>query len=137
MKQDETRVYLWFMNYGEDATGVTRLIGMKPTSIGIPGQPNAQFPKMIHRVHKWQLYSPLDSSAHIERHFEALLHLIESHKEAIKAATELWSSGLNAAVYYHQDFTPGIHLSAKTLKLVADMNLSIDLDLYFLPNENG
>ncbi len=136
MKQDETHVYLWFMNYGDDAAVVTRLLGIEPTFIGVPDQPNARFPKMTHRIHKWQLCGPLDSSFHIEQHLAALLHLLEPHSEAIKAASKLWNGGINAAIYY-QDSTPGIHLSAKTLELVAHMNLSIDLDLYFLQDENG
>lgn len=135
MKQDETRVYLWFIDYGEEASIVTQLVGIEPTLIGVPGQPNAQFPQITHRVHKWEFYSPLDLSAHIDQHFAALLHLLEPHAEAIKTATQRWKGGLNAAVYYYQDVTPGIHLPARLIKVVASMNLSIDLDLYFLKDE--
>ena len=132
MKVDETLVYLWFMDYGEDASIVTRAVGLEPTYVCVPGQPNAQTSKMIHRVHKWEFYSPLPTSAHIDEHFEALLKLLEPRAPAINKAACRWSAGLNAAVIYYQDFTPGIHFSADSLRVIASLNLPIDLDLYFL-----
>ena len=118
------------MDYGDDAAVVTSLVGLEPTFVCIPGQTNPLFPKMTHRVHKWKLYSPLDFSAHIDDHFEALLRLLEPRAQAIRAASELWTSGLNAAVDY-QDWTHGIHFSADVLEMATRMNLPIDLDLYF------
>ena len=136
MKTDETRVYLWFTNYGDDAAIVTRAIGLQPTLVCVPGKTHALFPKMTYKAHKWELSSPLGLSAHIDEHFEVLLRLIESHAEAIRVATQLWTGGINAAVYY-QNWTPGIHFSAALLKIAARMNLSIDLDLYFLGDTNA
>lgn len=134
-KKDDTRVYLWVADYGEDASVVTQLIGLEPTQIKVPGQPNPNFPKMINRRHFWELYSPLPSTAHIDEHFEALLQLLEPHAANIRRATEIYKAGINSAVYYYEDFSPGIHLIENTVKVIASMNLSVDFDLYFFDNE--
>ncbi len=135
MKSDETRVYLWVTNFGEDASVVTQLIGLEPTFIKRAGQPNQQFPKTLNRIHCWELGSPLPPTAHINAHIDALLELLEPHAAGVKAIAELFEAGINAVVYYYEDFTPGIHLSAHAINRMAAMNLSVDFDLYFLGAE--
>ncbi len=130
MKTDQTRVYLWFLNYGNDASIVTEKVGLQPTFICVPDS------KKIYKVHKWKLYSPLDLSAHIDDHFKALLRLLEPRAESIRAATNLWTGGINVAIDY-EDWTLGIHFSVDVLATVASMNLPIDLDLYFYGEQNA
>jgi hypothetical protein len=131
MKADETRIYLWVTDYGQDASVVTQLIGVEPTYIKSLGQPNPQFPKMTCRMHSWEFHSPLPLLAHVNEHFEALLQLLEPHAIRIEAASRKYKAGINVMLEYREDFTPGFHLSEEIIKTVASMNLSIDFDLYF------
>lgn len=132
MKSDKTHVYLWVTNFGQDAAVVTELIGLEPSYIEIPGQPRPHPSKMVGRRHCWELHSPLPLTAHIDDHFDALLHLLEPHAAAISNVSTVFKAGINAAVYYYKDFQPGIHLSAHAVKVLAAMNLSVDFDLYFI-----
>lgn len=131
-KQDTTGVYLWVMDYGEDASVVTKLLGLEPTRICIPGQPGSPTSRVPSRHHGWEFNSPLPLTAHIDEHLEALLQVLEPHAEAIRAASEKFKVGINSYVYYYVDWQPGIHLTERSVRLLADMNLSVDFDLYYL-----
>ena len=131
-REDETRVYLWVTDFGPDASIVTKSIGLEPTYVQIAGRPNAQFPKMTNRIHCWEFHSPLSLDSHIDEHFDALLQLLEPHAAAIKTASLTFRAGINSAVYYYENFTPGIHLSEHAVKVIASMNISVDFDLYFI-----
>ncbi len=132
MKKDDTRVYLWVSDFGEDASVVTKTIGLEPTHIKVAGEPNPKYPKMINRGNSWELHSSLPSSAHIDEHIEALLRVLEPHATAVKAVSETFNVGISTAVYYYEDYTPGIHLTEHAISALASMGLSMDFDLYFL-----
>lgn len=96
---------------------VTHKTGLKPTKI---------------KDQVWELHSPLPRTAHIDDHLSALLEVLEPKAATIQEISNELDAGVNAAIYYYQDFTPGIHLPAKSIDLLGKMNLSIDFDLYFL-----
>lgn len=128
--QDDTRVYLWVKDFGNNADIVTKIIGIEPTYIHIQGQQNPQFPRLTNRIHSWQLQSPLSRLSHIDEHFDSLMQLLESRMAAVKNISTMFNAGINCTVNY-KDWTPGIHLSKYVIRFAAEMNLSIDFDLYF------
>ncbi len=134
MRKDETRAYLWVSGFGEDASIVTKMIGLEPTHIKVAGQPNPKHPKAAYRWHSWELHSSLPSSAHVDEQIEDLLRVLEPHAAAIKTASATFKAGISVAIYYYGDFMPGIHLSEHAINVIARMSLSIDFDLYFLKN---
>jgi len=136
MNKDETRVYFWVQDFGEDASVVTELIDIEPTFIKLAGQPNPEFPKTTVRWNSWQISSSLPSHAHVNNHLESLVKTLQPRTDAIKTASNMYRAGINCVMYYYEDFTPGIHISEDIIQKISSMNISIDIDLYFLQSKD-
>jgi hypothetical protein len=85
---------------------------------------------------RWSFQSPLPLEAHVEKHFEALLPLLEPHAASIRECAAEFSVELCCAIYHHH-CTGGIHLSAEILTRITALGIPLDLDLYFLGDDSN
>ena len=133
---DDSRTYLDIFAFGNDPAVVTNLTGLEPTQAYAEGDLHAlpdgcQIPR---RESAWRLESPLPRTAHVDDQIEALLGLIEPHADAVREAAARFEAGICCAIYY-ADFTPGIHLNEHVVQRIGALGLSVDFDLYFLPEQ--
>ncbi len=131
-RADESHVCLWVSDFGDDPGVVTEALGIAPTSAWAEGDPLPGGPAIRRTSSVWMLQSPLPLQAHVDDHIEALIPLLEPLKERIRDCAGRFSTGIGCAIYYYQDFTPGIHFSQEAVQRIAALGLDIDLDLYFL-----
>jgi len=128
---DKSHVFLKVVGFGDDPSVVTARIGLSPTPAWRIGDPMPSHSTATRNHSRWSFHSPLPLEAHVEKHLEALLPLLEPHAARIQECAAEFSVELCCAVYY-EDFTPGIHLSPQILQRIADLGIPLDLDLYFL-----
>lgn len=132
---DKTFVWFGAHDYKIEAAVVTQLMGLEPTKVRVAGEtfktPKMTSAKLIKR-NLWKFDSQLTTSAHVEEHLEALLALLEARADALEKLATVYEAELEigGAIYY-EDWTPGIHLSRELTRRLAQLGLSLDLDLYF------
>ena len=131
-RADESHVSLCVFGFGDDPGVVTSVLGIAPTTAWAKGDPLPRHPKARRTHSRWTLQSPLPLQAHVDDHIEALLSLLEPLTERIRDCAERFPTEFGCAIYYYQDFTPGIHFSEQAVQRTAALGLAIDLDLYFL-----
>ena len=132
--EDESHVFLAVSDFGTDASVVTSLLGVAPTSVWLTGDPLPKHPTARRTHSLWSLHSPLPLRAHANDHFEALLTLLAPYAARIRECGARFSTQLSCAIYY-RDFSPGIHISASVIQRIAALDIPLDFDLYFLGDE--
>ena len=130
---DKSHVFLKILDFGDDPSVVTSLVGLSPTSAWVRGDPMPPHPTATRNHSRWSYYSPLPLETHAEKHLEALLPLIEPHATAIRQCAADFSVEICCAIYY-EDFSQGIHFPADILRRITALGIPLDLDLYFLGN---
>jgi len=117
---------------------ITQALGIKPMKIYTKGQKaNPNF-GLISRRNRWIIGNGLDKYASFEEHMNALLDIIESKKTLFKPFCEKYYCEFSCAIYVYYDngeSTPSIHFNSRYNKLIRELNIEFDLDLYCFSNE--
>lgn len=129
---DRIDVYLSISDFEPAApSDVTALLGMEPTAAWkkderVPGAPRARRPTSA-----WRLQSPLPRTAAFEDQLRALLDILETKADNVRAAARRYGAQITCAAYFH-GVNPGFGLSASDLARIAALGLAMDFDLYCL-----
>ena len=108
---------------------ISRFTGLKPTSIWLKGQ---LVPKTsLYRKHNgWRLKSPLSVESTLADHVNYLLTAVEPFSEKLKEFTSRCSLLLTCAVYFYEEM-PELYMDQQTITRLANLNLGLDIDLYY------
>ena len=131
MAPDRTHVRFGVFDFGPDAAVVTSMLGLQPTKAWNVGDPLPGRPDRARTHSRWEIASPLPTSAALEDQLDALLDYLEAHREAVTRAREQFGVGILCAVYTEHP-NPGLHLTEATLSRLSSLGLSFDFDLYCL-----
>jgi len=137
MNTPKDEMYLTFVIQGfeESPSDFSRKIGIEPTEAYAKGEKASmgQYETTV-RDSIWKLKSPLRPDADENEQLASILEKLTPHRDKIVAATK----GLPVIVFsfgiYYQDSQPEIWLKSELVKQVADLNASLDFDMYFLGN---
>ena len=124
----DTYAYFFVRDFDCDTTDITRLLGFNPTE---SHNKNAPLPSgRPLKSASWKRVSDLPrDTVFVSEHVEALLPLLENHRDSIANAAAKYCAGLQCVGYYTAAH-PGFHMDSDLIRRVAALNLSIDFDLY-------
>jgi hypothetical protein len=138
MRKNE--IYLSFGIFDfEDITHdeITNLLGIEPSHVRIKGYPknpkNIDGPLITNNL--WRMSSGLDKYTDFDEQLNAILYTIESKIDLFKTLCEKYPCELSCAIYIHFDngeSTPWVHLDSRYNKLIKELNIEFDVDLYVL-----
>jgi len=137
----KNEVFLDFCIWGfEDITPeqITQALGMQPTKVYIKGQKKNPKFAAVAKQNGWRMNSGLDKHASFEDQMMSILDIIEPRIDLFRPFCEKYYCEIVCAVnvYYDNDeSTPSIHLDARYNRLIKELNLEFDVDLYCLPND--
>ncbi len=127
----ETYAYFWISG-AFSASDITADIGISPTETHEQGEPMRYRPGKTREESVWEVHSPLPrDEIFMVAHISALLELLEPKKKVIKTLQSKYETGINCVGYY-TDAHPGFHMEAKIIQKLAELNVSVDFDLYCL-----
>jgi hypothetical protein len=134
---DRYHVHFQVAEFGSVAE-VSGLMGIEPTKAWAKGDPMPRpgrppFPRPFSR---WELAAPAEPTAEFEDQLEALLTLLEANASGIAKVMQLYPCFISCVTGY-EHFNPGFQLSTGHLMRIAQLGLSMDFDLYFLPPESN
>lgn len=118
---------------------ITQTLGLKPIKCYVKGQkrnPKNHNSPLI-KKNSWIIDSGLNKYSTFEDQMDSLLCTIESRIELFKPFCEKYYCELSCALFVYVDngeSTPWVHLGTKYNKLLKDLNIEFDLDLYTFPN---
>lgn len=107
--------------------GSTKLIG-----------PEGRPVKIVSARNMWTIKSDLESEVEVEEHLDRVFAILAPYKESIKALlSNTDAKTMFRCTLYYREFSQGIQLSNKQLDTMAELGAILDLDIYFLGDENG
>jgi hypothetical protein len=126
----------------EDVTHeeITQRLGIVPTRIYVKGQRIDPKFSRISKKNGWRMSSGLDKYASFADQMKAMLDIIEFKIDLFRPFCEKYYCEFSCAVYIRYDngeSTPWVHLDARYNRLVKELNIEFDVDLYCLPNIEG
>lgn len=118
---------------------ITEMLGITPSRVYIKGQPmNRNFSARLAKKNGWRMGSTLEKYASFEEQLNNLLDILESKIQILKPICEKYYCEFSCAIfirYNNDESTPWVHLNERYNKLIRELNIEFDIDLYCLPNE--
>ena len=137
----ETYAYLWIEGFQCDPSEITALMHLDPSETRkagdlIQGRFERTGQKHYWPKSSWKFRSslPLDETFQ-HSHIENILDVIELRSEVLRDLQVTCDTGINCVGYYWNT-NPGFHLTVDLIRRCASLCLSVDFDLYNLPEEN-
>ena len=133
------RIYLNLAIEGfEDIThdDISRTLGMNPFKIYVKGE--KRYSTVIWPENRWIMASPLDEYSSFEDQMNATLDIIEPKIDLFKPLCEKYCCQFMCAIYLRYDngeSMPWVNLGSRYNKLIREINIGFDFDLYVFPNE--
>jgi len=129
MKEEyETYAYFWVSGFENPHSEISDLLGLAPTKAWQRGEQREYIPKQ--KESGWEFHSPLQKNEiFMDAHISALLEILEPKKIEIAKLQNEYEIGINCVGYFRCT-NPGFHLDSQLIKKCAELNLSIDFDLY-------
>jgi len=116
---------------------ITKSMGIMPSKIYVKGErKNPKFPGLA-QVNGWLLEPMCDRFSSFEIQLKYLLQIIESKLEIVKKYCSKYTCEISCGVFIYfenGESTPSIHLDSEYNKVIKELNLEFDVDIYCLPN---
>lgn len=123
--------YACFTMVGEfEPNDITTRLGIKPTDCWKKGDRNERT-HIERKFSRWSLYTRLDRSEVLEAHVDDVLEQLQPIREKIVDLRNEVDGGMQLVAFFHRGY-PGLHFEVPTLSKLAAMNLSMDMDFYYL-----
>ena len=131
MKEEyDTYAYFWVSDFDCEPEEISSILGLQPTRILKKGALISEKSTKRRNFNSWEYNSILPrTEVFQDSHIKNILEVIYQKKhEILKLGTE-YEVGINCVGYY-SNVNPGFHISAELITQCAELNLSIDFDLY-------
>jgi hypothetical protein len=122
---------------------ITKNLGIEPYKIYVKGQkknPNNLEGSALVKENGWLMDSTLDHFASFEEQMHAMLDIIESKIDLFRPLCEKYYCEFSCAIfirYENGESTPSVHLDARYNRLIKELNIEFDVDLYCFPNSES
>ncbi len=127
----EVRASLVVRGFSCDHSVVTEALGAEPTECWQPREPIRH--SALKRTDKgWRLASNLSKEATVEEHAQHLLRQVDADAGSKIKPLPTTKVRLVIAIYIYGHNRPPIALSDTTIRRLAELNASFDVDLYCL-----
>jgi hypothetical protein len=118
---------------------ITQSLNIEPDYVRIKGQKkNSKNPESTATIdtNSWLMGSGLDQYSSFDDQMNSLLDIIESKIDLFKPLCEKYHCEFSCGIFVYFDngeSTPGVHLDSRYNKILKELNIEFDVDLYVLP----
>ena len=127
----EIKVKLTFSNFDITPEEMSEKLGLKASKILKKDQPGPLTKKLI-KSNIWELDSGLNELENFENHIKVLFQKIQKHKNNFIKVCNKHHPVLSCIIYIYGKDRPWIGFSKTTIKNLAEINASVDFDIYIL-----
>lgn len=119
---------------------ISKAIGLSPTKIHIQGQKKNPRYSALAKENGWLFRPSDDSSLSFEDQFRMLLGILEDKTSILEVVCKKYYCEISCGVFIYfdnEESTPSIHIDSEQHKILSDLNIAFDVDLYCLPNSDS
>lgn len=119
---------------------ITKTLGIKPEIIYKKGQQKNPNSISLAKNNGWIMGSSLDKYTSFEEQMNALLDIIEAKIDKFKPLCNKYYSEFSCAIFIrfeNGDSYPSVHLDKRYNKIIKELNIEFDLDLYCFHNRES
>jgi hypothetical protein len=116
---------------------ITNILGIQPSKIYVKGEKRNSKSTALVKENGWLLEPTLDRSLSFETQLEKLLSFLKLKKDLVKKFCLEYTCQISCGVFIYFDngeSTPSIRLSKEYNKIIQELDLEFDIDIYCLPN---
>ncbi len=113
-----------------DPEEMTTFLGLKPSEAWRKGDRNERT-HYERKFSRWSLESRLDRTASLEDHVRDVLSQSLEYAEPLRQVGQEYNVYVQLVGWFHNDY-PGFGLDKEIISGLAQLNLSIDCDFYYL-----
>ena len=124
--RDRISVFLRVLDIEPDE--VTSIIGIQPSEFWHKGDPQRLI-KGVHLEHMWGLNSPLYRNGTLEEQIDALIDIVKPHINQFKLLPPVHEVFMYCG--FNTEERPSIGLTSEQIKFLAQIDASIDIDVYY------
>lgn len=119
---------------------ISLLLGINPAFVTIKGEKrNPKNPNSpLIKKNSWILGSGLDKYSSFEDQLTSLLDILENKLADFKTLCGRCYCEISCALFVYTDneeSTPWVHLDARYNRIIKELNIEFDIDLYIFPND--
>jgi hypothetical protein len=124
----DTYAYFWVADFNCEPSKITAVIGLEPTRVVLKGE-SLTNGKTRQRSF-WEFHSSLPRSESVQdAHLSNLMKALIPNAREIRELGLIYPTGINCVGYY-SNVNPGFHMKKDLIQQCAQLELSIDFDLY-------
>jgi len=124
------RAYFWAENFRCDPRVISDTLGLKPSNVSVAGVTPLTGGQVASRNSWWIDSQVTDPGAALDRHIARLLDLVGPRLSALRKKVVPLDTGINCVDYFPEYQGNSFHLSVELVRRLADLQLSVDFDLY-------
>lgn len=116
---------------------ITQLIGLQPSKIYTKAK-KTTIGLALAKENGWIITTALTKYSSFDDQMNSLLDIIESKIDVFKPLCEKYYCEFSCAVfirYGNGESIPWVHLGSRYNKLIKELKIEFDIDIYCLPNE--
>ena len=123
--------YAYFSVTGDfDPSSITSLLSLEPTEQWMKGTRNERT-HFERKFSRWSLESRLPRSSSLEDHVRDVLEQTRERAEEIRQVGKEYTAYMQLVGWFHNDY-PGFGLDGDIITGLAQLNIGIDCDFYYL-----
>ncbi|OIN61225.1 DUF4279 domain-containing protein [Arsenicibacter rosenii] len=113
---------------------ITKTLDLIPTKAWLKGDKVDTISNRIRSSSLWQIESDIPKENPINEHISFMIGILSEKRSAIKLLTEKYECEFTIVSKCKKEihYNFGAYLDSNALKLIAHLNLSVDIDIYFL-----
>jgi hypothetical protein len=116
---------------------ITKTLGIIPSRVYTKGQKKNPNSPALSKRNRWIMGSSVDKYASFEEQMNAMLDIIESKIDLFRPFCEKYHCEFLCAIFLrfnNEESKPSVHLNSRYNRVVKELNIEFDVDLYCLPN---
>jgi len=134
---NQNHIILGFFDFADTPDSITNLMGLEPLDKGIKGETyltgSKQHVEKVRECNVWTYEQKTTTNEFIGDLIAKFIEeIIKPRVDKIKSVTKDSNVQFRIVQYYYQGCNPGIYIKPEHNKILADLNCSIELDLYCL-----
>lgn len=132
---NKIKLNLYIFDFEIPFEEISKIIGIEPTSIRIKGEARTKNNILKIEENCWVLSSGLDEDQDFEAHLNAIIEIIKQNLKGFKTVCKEYYTELSCIVKISENeeiSTPSIHLTKDAIGILAQINASIDYDIYLI-----
>jgi len=127
----DNELYAYFTIVGEfNPKNISARLGVDPTASWAKGDLHP-LRGSERKFSRWSLYSRLERVCPFEEHIRDVIEQLRSNADGFRSVSQEFGGIMEVVGYFHSHY-PGLNLQKGDIATLAEFNLSVDFDYYYI-----